>query len=128
MKLRTGFVSNSSSSSFVIAITRDYVFSPEIKEKMYNEYINYWEEEEVSMEQFDNLLKEGLNELCSGNGIIWEEDSSSITSTILAELEDVVIASVDVGPDAGSTTNIFADNRIKKVKKQLQEILEMDKK
>jgi len=128
MKVRKGFVSNSSSSSFVIAITRDYVFSPEIKQKIYNEYIGYWDEEEVSMEQFDNILKEGLDELCTGDGVIWEEDSSSITQAILAELEDVVIAYVDVGPDAGSTNNIFADNQIEKVKKQLQAILEKDKK
>ena len=122
MKIRNGFVSNSSSSSFVIAITRDYVFSPEMKQKIYEQYVDV-DGEEMPMEKFENVLTETVETLCRGNGEIYEDKFSPAMQGIVWMDKEILIKIIDVPSECGLIYNLGADEIIEEKKKQLQKTL-----
>lgn len=74
MKIRTGFVSNSSSTSFVIALTRDFRATPEQLEKFIDECKGY-EEDAVAMtpEQATKAIEGIVEELCKVGDWSWSD-------------------------------------------------------
>ena len=114
MKIRSGFVSNSSSSSFVVVLPSD--FKSQIDTMDLSEYQKELEwndtaEEDVRI-QFHNLVREGY--LC--NDDCYSE--YSVISEILTK-KDWVVATVEGGPDDGSIE--VAD--VEKIQKVISNIL-----
>jgi hypothetical protein len=81
MKIRMGFVSNSSSTSYVIALTRDFKATPEQLEKFIDECKGY-EEDSVAMtsEQATKTIALIVEELCKVGDWSWA-DSYDITES-----------------------------------------------
>ena len=92
MKIRHQFVSNSSSTSFVVLLPEN--FCPEtvdltgVKEQM-SEY-----------EVDEDGVREGLRSLIS-NDQLWEEECYDSWFVISELLSDYRLAGIDTGPDAG---------------------------
>lgn len=110
MKIRTGFVSNSSSSSFVVFIPDGFI--PD-----WNKYKELMEDNETTSEEcqlaYDELLQEGE---------LWEEGNYS-TSDIFSQMfqdEDMIIASFDSGPDSGQTVLANKDKIMKLIERAKQ--------
>lgn len=88
MKIRSGFVSNSSSSSFVIALPKTYKLSEEEMEAIRNE-IEDWDEyfshyEELAQETGNTEIldeREKIQKMLD-TGVMTEEDSDPVTDEI----------------------------------------------
>ena len=105
MKVRNGFVSNSSSSSYVILLPEEFNVN-EIDLTKFDFESDWYEDEEID---FDDI-KQTLNDLITDKEI-WQEDSTNYYY-VLKIVEDYTIAEVDVSSEGG--TIILAD--YKKVK------------
>jgi len=100
MKIRNGFVSNSSSSSFVILLPEN--FTLDLSEFDFKD--SYTNEEEVR-QMFNKLLHE--NEVCPG----YESGAFGVLEQVL---NDYTIATFETGPDAGQI--VLADqDKVKKI-------------
>lgn len=135
MKIRKGFVSNSSSSSYIIALTRDFKITTLLKEKILGEFydMNYYnQEEELADDVVEAMIKEAINQLCSRNQIYKEECSyggvSKMVPAVVHALKDeIVITTVDNRPDAESYCNVLSDNKRKEFLTKISDILEKEK-
>lgn len=109
MKIRIGFVSNSSSTSYVIAITRDFKLSDEQKQLLgdyYNEYED--EKDQITIEQIEKLFQKTLEKLCSSSQV-WKDDTPLFDSMIRTLKEKIVLAEIDGSPDEGCCVNVLSD-------------------
>lgn len=130
MKIRTGFVSNSSSTSYVIAVTRDFIslMTEERKQEFMKEW-NYWADKKVeTIEQLEEKIKIVLDFLCEGDGRVWTGDGE-IPEGLYAighGLKEVLIAATDLGPADGDWwTNILADDVKEKSLEQMKLLSEI---
>ena len=125
MKIRTGFVSNSSSTSYVVALTRDFVASPEKIQKFLGSYRD-WEDEDITDEQGVELIGKVVEALCSSREI-WIDDYNDKLDgldTFLSVFGDEIsVASMDVSSEAGIVTNIFADRNKEKSMEILKKVM-----
>ena len=101
MKIRNGFVSNSSSSSFVILLPEN--FKLDLSDV---DFEDYEVEEKDVQDAFDNLLRDKE---------IWDEEYGEENEVLGDALEDYIVATIDTSPEGGQL--ILADP--KKVKKIL---------
>ena len=121
MKTRQGFVSNSSSTSFVIALSKDFKITDDIIKEFIRESGTI-DESEV----FAKRIKSVIKKMCE-KGLIFSDPYSSKDSQFFEDLDtlievcpDIVISEIDGGPESGSTyVNIFADKTLAKIKKML---------
>lgn len=104
MKVRNGFVSNSSSSSFVVFVPDDFTLDYKAIEEQY-------EDEGIDMD----ILKDMVNSLKKGHGL-WRNDGWQEFDIIEEELRsrDLIVISMDSGPDEGAIDVI--------TKKQVEDI------
>ena len=105
MKIRNGFVSNSSSSSFVLLLPENFIEGVDY-DKIVQDY-----SEEFPVEKFKELLTRFV-----ADGGMWDEDIYDYDPddwefhNILYELmQPYVLASMDSGPDSGQWTVIDKD-------------------
>jgi len=109
MKVRNGFVSNSSSSSFVVLLPENFLKTID--------YENITQgNEDFPLDQFKEVLEKLVNE----NGIYleeiyeYDEEDSEFINIIEELIEPYTIADMDSGPDEGQI--IVADvNKVKKI-------------
>jgi hypothetical protein len=99
MKIRNGFVSNSSSSSFIVLLPDNFL-----------EIIDY---EKIINTNELNKFKKLLNKFIEENGI-WMEDiynynGNSFDEILYDILEPYIVTSIDVAPDAGQFIVLDSD-------------------
>ncbi|MCK9477697.1 MAG: hypothetical protein M0R46_17425 [Candidatus Muirbacterium halophilum] len=128
MKIRNGFVSNSSSSSFVIALPKDFDAVAYVEEKysemrsyLVSDIIDKWEDEfdgmdeekfvkEKSVQIIENLKSEGY----------YDSYESSLEMYVIGELlRDYIIVSMESGPDSGYC-ELLSEKQIDKIKNILK--------
>ncbi len=127
MKVRSGFVSNSSSTSYVIAVTREFKATPEQIQAFYDRCNKYSEDDDVTdLDKAEKQMAEIVEVLCL-NEDIWlgEAPSPNISNFVTACKDDVILTSLDGGPEDDTICNIFADKckdkTIEKMKKLIGE-------
>jgi hypothetical protein len=102
MKTRVGFVSNSSSTSFVMLFPDDFKFN---KDDISNDLLD---EYEIDI----NDVEEAVNDLLSSENI--SEYNCNAYNIIISSYKKYIIGSVDVSSDTGEV--ILADkNQIKSI-------------
>ena len=105
MKVRNSFVSNSSSSSFIVLFPPS--FNPDTVD-----LAKHKADDEVDEDE----LRQGLKKLI-GDGEYWAEESYGIYYALCEVIRPYTIASMETGPDAGQI--VLADRQ--KVEKVLNE-------
>ncbi len=133
MKIRNGFVSNSSSSSFILAITRNFKLPEEFKEALVGEYEEYCGGDyEKDMPTADEIVEEAIDIICSKE-TIWQEDCPpSVTALVHIvtdnnELSKIhYITGLDAGPDEGQYINVLCDKEKDNFLSQMKIILERE--
>lgn len=111
MKIRLGFVSNSSSTSYIIALRRDYHFSVEEVDKILESH-NKWidEDEIIKKENAPAALHEALEALCSSDHLAdWHDGDTGIpalVSGIVYVLKDKILLTTIEGAADGPTTYV----------------------
>ena len=127
MKIRMGFVSNSSSTSYVIALTRDFKATPEQLEKFIDECKGY-EEDAVAMtpEQATETITNIVEALCETGSWSWcdsydinesDERLEHLHPFRWACGDSFDISEVDGGHGSNFLHNILADDIKEKMTK-----------
>lgn len=105
MKIRRGFVSNSSSSSFVILLPIKF----DINNVDFNQYWDIMDECEINK---DGVI-EVFNKLVSEKSL-WEEDNQGGCDVLKEIFEKYIVATIECGPDDGQL--ILADrDKVKEI-------------
>ena len=114
MKIREGFVSNSSSTSYVIALTRDFK-TTQAKMQEFVDRCNEWEKCEkhmMTLQKADVAVGEIVEALC-GQEVIWDEhdDPPEHCREFMSTFkQEIGVADIDGGPEDGKYMNLFADS------------------
>lgn len=124
MKIKTGFITNSSSTAYIIYIPKSFHIVNAM-DQVKNDPKNYYYNEELG-EQFDDdelkfleAITKNIAELESGESLWGDETLAFNTTQEILEKSKCVIASVDISSDSGGML-IPVD------KKALEEIQEME--
>jgi hypothetical protein len=114
MKIRQSFVSNSSSTSYVVLFPEGATVDNLEFTDLDRQVGRLMDDEGIERDEAVKILKDGVTRLL-GDGCILEYDDPILGHILPDLLEDYVIDSIDTGPDAGQVS--AADT--KKVKKIL---------
>jgi len=114
MKIRNGFVSNSSSSSFIVIMGKG--FNPTDEEIQNAIYDSGYDEVTVQ------YIKDRIEEVKKGRSL-YDYDSYSHIRIIseLCVLKDIILETIDVGSDRGSLSNVLHEKNLPKIKKAIEE-------
>jgi len=110
MKTRNGFVSNSSSSSFVVLLPDNFDVDSFVTEELVNSLDEYTLEDIESDDVVDGVRKIIKNFIKDG-----ETDYDNCSISIVSEvLKDYIIASIEGGPDDGCGV-LVETSKVKKI-------------
>ena len=117
MKTRSGFVSNSSSSSFIVLIPDDLKidFESDKIQKILREYKE--EDDNADIKEFTESVKEAYIGLCGKEGCCYEDHT--IVWVLHEILKDYHIASVEGGPDGGDSITAVDTKKVKKIMEKI---------
>ena len=119
MKIRSGFVSNSSSSSFVVQVPEDFVISRNMLTDQVITELAYYEgledDDSVSQEVLDEMNSE-IDRVKAGNALYNNYNSRwFMPLVVLLEEQDMVVMTLDgPGGDGEDVITPFRDKRKKK--------------
>ena len=133
MKIRQGFVSNSSSTSFILAIARNFKLPEEFKEALVREYTEYcWGDGIGEPPTADEIVEEAVNILCSKEAT-WQEDCApSVTALAHIITDDNELAKIhyitglDTDSGGGQYINVLCDKEREGFLAQMKIILEKE--
>jgi hypothetical protein len=121
MKIRNGFVSNSSSSSFVVMLPKN--FDPKL-------FVDNMTDEEIDNAfQWDNYTREEIFNAISRlytDKCLYQYDDSKEMNICSELLDEFIITSTEGGPDDG-TISLVSDEEREKIKNLLTLELRYDK-
>ena len=106
MKYRSGFVSNSSSSSFVMLFPDDFAVEKidwskfDFEEFIENSYYGDDDADEADQEKIKEQVKEGLKKLLSGE-TLWDEEDAAVMTAIETLFPDYIIGEISTDGDSG---------------------------
>ena len=132
MKIRTGFVSNSSSTSYVIALTRDFKPTPKQIKDFIQECNDYNEDDDndkdiVTKENAVEIISGIVEELCKNGELSWYEgedvEIDNFVPFMSACSDSFEICAVNGGHGCDSLANILADD----IKDKTTEIMKLCK-
>jgi hypothetical protein len=110
MKVRAGFVSNSSSSSYVIVIPKNFdvnkISNEEIDKCYVHDYDTYITDD--GSVDYDKVRKEIVD--CIEQGGIWHESNYGLFSICSDLLDKYSISSIETGPEGGEISIIKQAN------------------
>jgi hypothetical protein len=112
MKIRNGFVSNSSSSSFVVLLPKDFSVTAAMVSGLKDYRVTV--EELGGAEQTAETIRSVLIDLRKRKQI-YAEECNSVFNVLVELMRDYVVGAMDTGPDAGQI--VLADE--KKLRKLL---------
>ena len=117
MKTRTGFVSNSSSTSFIVAIPKNMEITEEDRKKISDDV--YFDTEDEKF--FNDVFPEAFEELKRGK-IIYQYDESKIYYwlSILAKNRRIVLCDINAGPEDGFIVNAMSPDNVPILRKSLE--------
>jgi len=112
MKTRQGFVSNSSSTSFVLAIPLGYELTDEdfefaLGEGMAKEY--GWDEYDGDTPE---SVQRGFQKITGPSRFLWNQDDGFMPIEVLAKQKGWVIGTLQGGPDDGQMINVVGEDTI----------------
>ena len=117
-------------SGNVTALTRDFELTDEVIDKLVQEIEFFDDDEELVCDEerakaeIRKRMPDTIDKLCQGDGYFWEDNFPFGTWELLNAIDDIVISSMDSGPDETKLVNILSDNNrdkiIPKIKKVLQ--------
>lgn len=94
MKIKADFVTNSSSSCFVVFIPNNYKVSDEVLKKYIEENIEWWDEEELTSEQYVESMRdeviECIESLKAGNDIYKDNYGDGVDYKVYATLDAIM--------------------------------------
>jgi len=123
MKIRAGFVSNSSSTSYVVAIDRNFRTTQEKMQEFLDE-VQGWEVDCDTLEEADEIVGRIIEELCSDGEVFIDHEGPDGIESFLKVFNEITIECVDVGPEDGRCVNILSDKDREMSIKQLRQIVE----
>lgn len=126
MKIRLGFVSNSSSTSYIVAVTRDFSPVPEKIQEFFDTCNKYSSSEDVTnLEQAAEKIKVIIEALCKESQIWldYECPCYHIEDFVSVFREEVQIFTMPSSSDDGKVCNILADSCKEDTMKKLTELM-----
>ncbi len=129
MKIRQGFVSNSSSTSYVIALTRDFIPSDKSLSKFIDDAEDYHTNKKMSVEEAKEYIANLVEALCvSGEQSAYDgdwgdggQDMKHLSPFLYSFRDDILISEADGGHGCDFLHNIFADDIKDKVYSAIKE-------
>ena len=127
MKTRQGFVSNSSSSSFIVAITKDFKVTEQLAEVIFEQCdwacdLKKREGKEAAA-NIEKIIFKALKDVKRGNNIIDNHHNYTPVCEIADyfEKQGMLLATTETGVDGHNTlTNILTKENIEKLKKLIK--------
>ena len=106
MKIRAGFVSKSSSSSYVIVVPNSFEVDKISNEEIDKSYIRDYNEYVRADDSVDyDKVKKDLAK-CIEQGSLWHEDNYAMFEVSTTLLSKYVISSIETGPEGGEISFI----------------------
>jgi hypothetical protein len=122
MKYRQGFVSNSSSTSFVVAVPREFVPTEEQIKSFVREYNSWYTDAPISDPQKAlDMINEIVNNLCE-DGFLYE--LSGKEEVFINVFPEMYLTSIEGGPGENSCINILSDEKRKESMAMMKNLVE----
>ncbi|MHA1468961.1 MAG: hypothetical protein ACTSSP_00215 [Candidatus Asgardarchaeia archaeon] len=124
MKIRIGFVSNSSSTSYVLAVTRNFKLTDEKRKELFEEHVDWSGEEDITIDQIDGYFQDIIERLCSSGEVYEDDDEPPLFYPFITVFEDeILFTTIEAGPGQGVHINLLSDKEIEKTLKKMKKII-----
>ncbi len=126
MKIRKGFVSNSSSTSYVIAVTRNFKPSPDKMQEFLDRCNQYSKSDMVvDIESAEKQIEAIVEDLCNRSQIWQDHDEPAEHMSDFVDIfeDEVQLFAIDSGSEDGKFLNVLADSCKDETMKKLTKLM-----
>jgi hypothetical protein len=123
MKIRQGFVSNSSSSSFVVYVPKNFELTDEIMEIAINTADEIDIDDENELNTFKENVVYAIDSLKSGKSIHEYDIDYDVFNSVYEILEknNLIVTSINGGPDDGKIVGL-SETKVKQIMEKFNSI------